>query len=99
LNISSEEEKQLIEKLNSSVVLDGGYIVVVIGALLFYIMYKLKGRHLLKSPSIYLFSGGSFLLFISFQIYFFFVNQNYTYPTLEETFFEIKKELLANLNN
>lgn len=91
------EEKELIDKLNWSIIIDGSYIVVILLLMLVYILFKVHDKYLLLHKDIYFFSFGSLVLFVIFQIYFFFLNQNYNYATLDETIYKLKVEFLNNL--
>ena len=80
---------------NRSVLLDGGYILVLVLIIMYFVRIRTgsnpKNKKIITNSLI---SAG---LFMIFQVYFFIVGKNYNYATDEETISNIEQELIQNL--
>ncbi len=90
------EEADLTKRLNQSIIFDAAWVGVFLVILLWILAYALKGTG--TSPmdkSSVLFLVGSLILFVAFQVFFFFeVSMAYGYPGNDESVFAAKKALL-----
>lgn len=90
------EEADLMQRLNQSIIFDAGWVAVSLLMFLGIFGYSLKGTGVAPmDKGSFLFLIGSLILFIAFQVYFFFeVSMAYGYPGNEEAVFAAKKAML-----
>ena len=90
------EEADLTRRLNQSIIFDAAWIAVFLVILLGFLAYALKGTGIsTMDKSSVLFLLGSLILFIAFQVFFFFeVSMAYGYPGNDESIFAAKQALL-----